>query len=167
MPGYSPFENRVVRLINEDYFSVTGRPGFAYRLKQSRWNTQFIDVLVDAMSRAHYLAIECKSIDPLKTKKFYFSAWTLNRKGKHQVETISDFIEKSQRFGILAAEIRKGRGPTPNHIFLLPWSHVNDLFVQGAVGIDPAKLPGEYPQLQKVDGVLNLETCLSQLRQFP
>jgi len=164
MAGYSPFESRIVRLINDDFFSATGQPGLAFRLKQSRWNTQLIDVLVDSGSRAHYLAIECKSIDPKKTRKFYFSAW--DRKGRHQVETISEFVDKSQRFGIMAAEIRQGRGPIPNQIFLIPWQHVDDAYQGGKVGIDPNDLPDKYPQLKKIKGTLNLESCLSLLRQF-
>jgi hypothetical protein len=166
MAGYSPFEGRVVKLINEDYFTPLSRPGFAYRLKQSRWNTQFIDVLVDSRSPGFYLAIECKSIDPKKTKKFYFSSWQ-RISGRNQVETISDFVNKTQRFGIMAAEIRQGRGPFPNDIFLIPWSHVEYAFETGKKSIDPADLPGKYPQLKKeANGVLNLEKCLSDLRQF-
>jgi hypothetical protein len=165
MPGYSSFENRVVKLINDDYFTPTNRSGFAYRLKQSRWNTQFIDVLVDSGSRAFYLAIECKSINPKKTKKFYFSSW--ERTGKHQVETISEFVDRTQRFGIMAAEIRKGQGPTPNDIFLIPWSHVRNAYETGKKAINPNDLPTKYPQLKKdADGLLNLEKCLSDLRQF-
>lgn len=167
MPGSSPFEGKLVKLINDEYFKVRQRPGFAYRLKQSRWNTQFIDVLVDSSSKSLYLAIECKSIDPKKTKKFYFSAWTLGRKGKHQVETISEFVEKTQRFGIMAAEIRRGSGPIPNDIFLIPWSHVVYAFETGEKSIDPAKLPDKYPRLIKNhSGVLNLDECLQKLRKL-
>jgi hypothetical protein len=165
MAGYSPFEGRVVKLINEDYFSALQRPGFAYRLKQSRWNTQFIDVLVDSRSPGFYLAIECKSIDPKKTKKFYFSSWQ-RVSGKHQVDTISEFVDKTQRFGIMAAEIRKGRGPIPNDVFLIPWAHVRNAYETGKKAIDPAQLPGTYPRLKKVGGLLNLEECLAALIQF-
>jgi hypothetical protein len=165
MVGTSPFEAKTVRLINE-YFEQRQIPGIAFRLKQSRFYTQMVDVLVDSGNRAHYLAIECKSIDPKKTQKFYFSSWTTDKKGRHQIERIAEFVLKSQRFGILAAEIRHGTGGIPNDIYLIPWSHVASAFLNGEKAVDPAELPGAYPKLMKVDGVLNFESCILALRQF-
>jgi hypothetical protein len=163
MSGTSPSENRIVKLINE-YLSATEQPGLAYRLKQSRFYTQYIDVLVDSRNPDHYLAIEVKSINPTKTSKFYFSSWKRS-KGKHQITTITEFIEDTGRFGILAAEIKQGRGPKQNEFYLLPWSHVCGAFLEGEVAIDPKDLPGKYPQLKKdANGLLNLEKCLSDLR---
>jgi hypothetical protein len=163
--GTSPFEGKLVRLFNE-YFEQTNLHGFAFRLKQGRFSTQFIDVLVDSRSPGYYLAVEAKSIDPRKTAKYYFSSWQ-RVSGRNQVETISEFVNKTQRFGIMAAEIRQGRGPIPNDIFLIPWSHVEYAFETGKKAINPTDLPGKYPQLKKdVDGLLNLEKCLSDLRQF-
>ena len=66
----------------------------------------------------------------------------------------------------MAAEIRKGRGPIPNDVFLIPWSHVRNAYETGKKAIDPAELPGTYPRLKKVDGLLNLEECLAALMQF-
>ena len=67
----------------------------------------------------------------------------------------------------MAAEIRKGSGSVPNDIFLIPWTHVQYAYETGEKAIDPDDLPGTYPKLMKnADGVLNLEFCLSGLRQF-
>lgn len=165
MPGTSPFETKVVKLINE-YFERTQTPGLAYRLKQSHFYTQYVDVLVDAASKAHYMAIECKSINPTKTRKFYFSSWTTDKKGNHQIDRISEFCRKSQRYGVLAVEIRSGSGGVPNEIYLIPWFHVQYMFDENVKAIDPDVLEGKYPRLVKENGVLNFEYCVHKLRQF-
>ena len=164
MAGTSPSENRLVKLINA-HLAATAQQGFAFRLKQSRFFTQFIDILVDSRDPQHYLAIESKSINPKKTAKFYYSSWKRSQ-GKHQIETITEFVEDTGRFGILAAEIKQGSGPKRNEIYLIPWSHVCASFLEGEVGIDPKDLPGKYPQLIENDGVLNLDECLRILRKF-
>jgi hypothetical protein len=164
MSGTSPFEAQLVNLIN-DYFAAVKSPGISYRLKEGHWATQFIDVLVDSKNHAHYLAIECKSISVNKTSKFYFSGWSVDKKGRHQVDRISDFIQKGQRFGILAAQLRQGKGQR-NEIYLIPWHHVKAAYDAGVKGIDPADLPGKYPKLEKVDGVLNWDYCIHCLRQL-
>ena len=166
MAGYSPFEAQVVTLIN-DYFLETKQPGIAFRLKQSHFYTQFIDILVDSKDHAHYLAIECKSISINKKypPKFYFSKWTIDKKGRHQIDRISEFIQKGQRFGILAAQLRQGKG-RPVENYLVPWTHVETAFKAGEKSIDPAVIKETYPKLEKIDGVLNLEYCISALRQF-
>jgi hypothetical protein len=66
----------------------------------------------------------------------------------------------------MAAEIRKGSGPIPNDVFLIPWSHVRNAYETGKKAIDPKDLPNTYPKLIKAGGILNLEGCLAKLRQF-
>ena len=63
------FEREITCRINR-LFAHRQVQGFAYRLKQSKCNTQYVDVLVDSLDPRYYLAIECRSISG---KKIYLS----------------------------------------------------------------------------------------------
>ncbi|HUK93052.1 MAG TPA: Holliday junction resolvase, partial [Methanomicrobiales archaeon] len=92
--------------------------GFAYRLKQSKWSTQYVDVLVDSLDPRYYCAIECKSIHG---KKLYFSQhFHVDKNHVHQVESISAFLSRTGRRGYLAIEFRFGSGKT-REAYLIPW----------------------------------------------
>jgi len=116
----SDFEREIAKCFNE-YFERVGAKGYAYRLKQSRFITQYVDVLSDSLDPRYYLAIECKS---LKGKKLYFTQhFHEDKNGIHQVDAISDFILKTGRRGFLAVEFRAGAGK-PKEAYLLPWNLV-------------------------------------------
>jgi Holliday junction resolvase len=120
----SDFERDIVHCFNTFLGERTTR-GFAYRLKQSKFNTQYVDVLVDSLDPRLYLAIECKSI---RGKKIYFSQHFHEDKNKvHQVDAISEFLEKTGRRGYLAVEFRAGPGK-PKEAYLLPWAEVRRLY---------------------------------------
>ncbi|HQD25983.1 MULTISPECIES: Holliday junction resolvase [Methanoculleus] len=114
------FELEVASCINR-FFAQRKMQGFAYRLKQSKFNTQYVDVLVDSLDPRYYLAIECKSISG---KKLYFSKhFHLDKNNVHQVDSITDFIRKTGRRGFLAVEFRFGAG-IPKEAYLMPWEQV-------------------------------------------
>jgi len=114
------YELDVVRCLNT-FFSGAATQGFAYRLKQAKFNSQYVDVLVDSLDPRYYLAIECKSI---KGKKIYFSQHFHNDKnGIHQIDSISSFLQKTGRRGYLSVEFRAGPG-RPKEAFLMPWDQV-------------------------------------------
>jgi hypothetical protein len=170
MPGSSPFEGRLVKLIN-DYFDATDSFGIAYRLKQSAFRGHYIDVIVDAINRAHYLAIECKSISPPHDleepyRKLYFSDFSVDKNGEHQITRIGKFLKKGGRFGILAIELRKGQGKGMNDIYFIPFHHVEAWYEGGVKAVDTSALEDNYPKLKKDKGVLNWEWVMSQLRQL-
>jgi Holliday junction resolvase len=122
------FERDVVHCLN-NFFSVRSLRGFAYRLKQSKFNTQYVDVLVDSLDPRYYLAIECKSI---RGKKLYFSQhFHLDRKDVHQVESISEFLERTGRRGFIAVEFRSGPGRA-KEAYLLPWDAVRHAYGESA-----------------------------------
>jgi Holliday junction resolvase len=122
----SDFERDIVHCFN-NFLSERTTRGFAYRLKQSKFNTQYVDVLVDSLDPRFYLAIECKSI---RGKKLYFSQHFHEDKHKvHQVDAISDFLEKTGRKGYLAVEFRSGPGKA-KEAYLLSWSDVRKLYGQ-------------------------------------
>ena len=119
----SSFERDIARCLN-DFFERNGARGYAYRLKQSKFSTQYVDVLSDSLDPRYYLAIECKS---LKSKKLYFTQhFHEDKDGVHQVDAISYFIQKTGRKGFLAVEFRAGAG-RPKEAYLLPWDIVIEI----------------------------------------
>jgi Holliday junction resolvase len=113
----SDFEREIVHCLNR-FFKTHHIQGFAYRLKQHKFTSQYVDVLVDSLNPSYYLSIECKSIID---KKLYFSQHFHSDKNKvHQVDAISDFLLKTGRIGFLAVEFRQGPGRA-SEAFLIPW----------------------------------------------
>ncbi len=113
----SDFEREIVHCLNR-FFAKNHIQGFAYRLKQHKFTSQYVDVLVDSLNPTYYLSIECKSIID---KKLYFSQhFHADRNNVHQVDAISDFLAHTGRVGYLAVEFRQGPGK-PNEAFLIPW----------------------------------------------
>lgn len=113
----SDFERDIARCLNE-FFERRGATGYAYRLKQSKFSTQYVDVLSDSLDPRYYLAIECKS---LKSNKLYFTQhFHEDKGGVHQIDAISEFLKKTGRRGFLAVEFRAGSGRA-REAYLLPW----------------------------------------------
>ena len=119
----SDFEREVVHCFNR-FFEARHIRGFAYRLKQHKFSTQYVDVLVDCINPSYYCAVECKSI---MDKKLYFSQhFHSDRKNVHQVDAIADFLNKTGRVGYLAVEFRsEGKH---NEAYLIPWNIVTEHF---------------------------------------
>ncbi len=118
------FEWEITHCINR-FFASRQIHGFAYRLKQSRYSSQYVDVLVDSLDPRYYLAIECKSI---AGKKIYFSQhFHSDRNDVHQIESISEFLMKTGRRGYLAVEFRFGAGRT-KEAYLMPWRQVVEYY---------------------------------------
>jgi Holliday junction resolvase len=132
----SDFEREIVHCFNR-FFEARHIRGFAYRLKQHKFSTQYVDVLVDCISPSYYCAVECKSI---MDKKLYFSQhFHADKKNVHQVDAISDFLSKTGRTGYLAVEFRPGAGK-PNEAFLIPWNVVVKHFGDNrGISIDDAR----------------------------
>ena len=116
----SDFEREIVHCMNR-FFKTRHIHGFAYRLKQHKFTSQYVDVLVDSLNPSYYLSIECKSIID---KKLYFSQHFHSDKNKvHQVDAISEFLVRTGRAGYLAVEFRQGPGKS-NEAYLIPWATV-------------------------------------------
>src|SRR5512147_1378112 len=132
----SDFEREIVHCLNR-YFRTHHIQGFAYRLKQSRFTSQFVDVLVDSLNPCYYLSIECKSIID---RKLYFSQHFHADKNKvHQVDAISEFLSRTGRIGYLAVEFRQGPGKA-SEAFLIPWPLVVAHFRENrGITIDDAR----------------------------
>lgn len=118
----SDFEREIVHCFNR-FFEERHIRGFAYRLKQHKFSTQYVDVLVDCLNPSYYCAIECKSI---MDRKLYFTQhFHADKKKVHQVDAISEFLTRTGRAGFLALEFRPGGGK-PNEAYLIPWAVVLD-----------------------------------------
>lgn len=139
------FEREMVICMNR-FFTENKKKGFAYRLKQSHFNTQYVDIIVDSLDPAYYMAIECKS---LNGKRLYFTSnFHKDKDGVHQVDNISGFVKYTGRSGYLAVEFR-GQGPK-NEAYLMPWNMVLEFFAkQPGIPIDEFR---NCIQLERVQG---------------
>src|SRR5512137_1493879 len=90
------FEWALTTALNS-FFEGEGVSAIAYRLKQSRFAAQLVDILVDSRIPEYYLAIECKSLDARKTRSLYFKQHFSNAAGGHQLARETDFITRSGR----------------------------------------------------------------------
>jgi Holliday junction resolvase len=133
----SDFEREIVHCLNH-FFKTHHIQGFAYRLKQSRYTNQSVDVLADSLSPDYNLSIECKSIID---KKLYFSQhFSSDKEGVHQVDAISAFLTETGRTGYLAVEFRQGPGKV-NEAFLIPWPVVVEHYsADKGITIDDARV---------------------------
>lgn len=138
------FERMLVNSLNA-YIEENGIKAISYRLKQHRFTPQFLDVLVDSLNPDLYLGIECKSISVDKgANALYFSQhFTVDKNGIHQIERISDYLNRSGRRGFLAVELRLGPGHG-REAYIIPWK----------------ELEKEYLNQ-------NLKLTLKEIRSFP
>ncbi|AKB42709.1 MAG: hypothetical protein RBR63_00770 [Methanosarcina vacuolata] len=118
------FEHMLVNSFNA-YIEENGIRAISYRLKQHRFTPQFLDVLVDSLNPDLYLGIECKSISVDKgANALYFSQhFTVDKNGLHQIERISNYLNKSGRRGFLAVELRLGPGHG-REAYMIPWNEL-------------------------------------------
>jgi hypothetical protein len=143
------FEWELVAAINR-FFETEWIRGVAYRLKQSRYTPQVVDLLVDSPISRYYMAIECKSLDARKAKTLYFTQHFSTASGVHQIERIDQFIESSGRRGVLAVELRRGPGK-PKTAHLVPWRRVMEGFRSESPGISVEEIEA-LPALDRRNG---------------
>ena len=126
------FERALVSALNS-FFKKDGIAAIAYRLKQSRFSAQLMDILVDSKNPEYYLAIECKSLDARKTRSLYFKQHFSLAAGAHQMTRETEFITRSGRQGILAVELRHGVGKART-AHLVPWGQIFQSYNAGKTG---------------------------------
>jgi hypothetical protein len=127
------FEWALTSALNS-FFAKEGVQAIAYRLKQSRFASQLVDILVDSKIPEYYLAIECKSLDARKARALYFKQHFSSAAGAHQLARETEFIIRSGRQGILAVELRHGVG-RPRTAHLVPWGQIFQSYEEGKTGI--------------------------------
>ncbi len=149
----SDFEWALVGALNS-FFLRENIAAIAYRLKQSRFAAQLVDILVDSRIPEYYLAIECKSVDARKTKSLYFKQHFSTAAGEHQLSRETDFIARSGRQGILAVELRRGPGQ-PRSAHLLPWGMAAQNYDDGKRGITLQEIEAN-PPLQRRGGAYEI-----------
>jgi hypothetical protein len=140
------FERELVNAFNS-FFDDEEIQGIAHRKKQHRFSSQLCDVLVDSEHDMFYLAIENKSVKEDATNKLYFSQHFSESDGGHQVARISDFLDRSGRTGLLAVEIKRGRG-RPREAYAVPWEVVRERFENGETGLHLDEIR-EFPQITR------------------
>ncbi|HJJ29837.1 MAG TPA: Holliday junction resolvase [Methanocorpusculum sp.] len=149
------FEREMVICMNR-YFTENKMKGFAYRLKQSHFNTQYVDIIVDSLNPTYYLAIECKSLNG--NRLYFTSNFHKDKEGVHQIDNISGFVRYTGRCGYLAVEFR-GQG-RKNEAYLMPWTKVLEFFeTSKGISIDEFR---KCTPLERSAGGYRLE-CLHPL----
>jgi Holliday junction resolvase len=138
------FERALVNSFNE-FFEEESIEGIAHRKKQHRFSSQLCDVLVDSPHEAFYLAIENKSVKTDSTNKLYFSQHFSQSNGGHQVERISDFIDRSGRKGFLAVEFKRGRGKA-RKAYMVPWKELRKVYRRDEAGMHLDDIRG-FPEI--------------------
>mgnify|MGYP002762946781 CR=1 FL=1 len=138
------FERALVNSFN-DFFEDEEIEGIAHRKKQHRFSSQLCDVLVDSPHETFYLAIENKSVKVDSTNKLYFSQHFSSSNGGHQVERISDFIDRSGRRGFLAVEYKRGRGKA-RKAYMVPWAELRKCYEDGESGMHLDDIRG-FPEI--------------------
>jgi len=156
-------EHELVRAL-EDYF-LENDNGIAWRDTQHIGSDQKLDIFVDLPeTRFTGLGIEHKAVKLDSTNKLYFSTHFSEKEMEdgetvHQVETISEFLDRSGRVGWLAIQVRRGRGK-PTDTYMLTWEFVKELYNdEDEAGID-LRLLDEWSETRTE--VLKLERENSQ-----
>ena len=147
------FEWALTHALNA-FFEKDGVAAIAYRLKQSPFSAQFMDILVDSKTPEYYLAIECKSLDARKTKSLYVGRYFSRAAGAHQLSRETEFITRSGRQGILAVELRRGAGK-PRTAHLVPWGQIYQSFSEGKSGLSLRDIEIN-PPLERERGVYKI-----------
>ena len=147
------FEWALTHALNA-FFEKDGVAAIAYRLKQSPFSAQFMDILVDSKTPEYYLAIECKSLDARKTKSLYFGRYFSRAAGAHQLSRETEFITRSGRQGILAVELRRGAGKART-AHLVPWGQIYQSFSEGKSGLSLRDIEIN-PPLERERGVYKI-----------
>lgn len=119
------FERAVVHAFN-DYFKENNVKGLAYRRKQSRYQSQVVDVLVDS-PEIGYHAIECKSKKLEYGDRLYFSSDFPVSDNGHQVPRTTEWTRLTGRKALLGLELKQGRGK-PRIGALYDWGAVDRMY---------------------------------------
>lgn len=138
------FERELVNAFNK-FFENETINGIAHRKKQHRFSSQLCDVLVDSKHEMFYLAIENKSVKTSSTNKLYFSQHFSVSDGGHQIERISDFLDRSGRKGFLAVELKRGRGRA-RKAYMVPWKVVREKYENDETGLHLDDIQ-EFPEI--------------------
>lgn len=139
------FESQVVKTLNT-FFSKAFINAFAYRFpKANRYSTQYCDVLVDSRDVRFFLAIECKSTE---ADVLYFSTFHVRKDGTHQLDTLRNFVERTERTGFIAIELK-------HKAYLVPLGYVYRKWRDGKKGLDIINIKTNGCPLQRY--VYNLQ----------
>lgn len=146
------FEWDLVKAFNA-FFKVQKITGKAYRLKQTMWISQILDIQCDSPDPRYYLGVECKSMNAQKYHKIYFSTYFSKSGGSHQLDRIKKFLEETGRKGYLAVELRLGAGKR-REAYLLDFNKVYDIYKSEVNGIGIEDIRKGIPLLRNGEGYI-------------
>lgn len=155
------FERELVKAFN-NFFSSSEIKGIAHRQKQHRFSSQLCDVLVDSPHEMFYLAIENKSVKVDSTNKLYFSQHFSVSDDGHQVDRITEFLQRSGRKGFLAVEFKRGRGRS-RKAYMVPWKMLLNYYNSDEAGIPLEKIK-EQPEVLRNSETYSIEEICTELQ---
>jgi len=141
--GGKSFERDMVRAFNV-YFLENGIDALAYRRWAPERSHQEFDLVCDSADIGFYLAIECKSVSEQSTKALYFKSHFSAPNGNHQLDRERDWLRRTGRIGLLAVEIRAGKGKQ-REAYMIPFMEVMDVYRAGATGLPLANVRHYIP----------------------
>lgn len=156
-------ESDVVNAFN-DFFDRKDLHGIAYRRKQSRFSSQFLDIIVNSADLPH-LAIEHKSFKTKSSNKLYFSQhFSKDTTGNqlesgHQIDRVEEFRKRSGMDVYLLVEVRRGAG-NPKRAFFLSWERLILLYRdwkddEGVAGFDIEWFEDKARELPRNEGEID------------
>ncbi len=152
-------ERELVKSFNA-FFEENKIRGISYRIKQHRFSSQFLDILVDSLDPDYYLGIECKSISTEKgAASLYFTQhFSRDKNGEHQIDRISRFLEKSGRKGLLIIELREGKGRA-REAYAIKWQAIEKRYREKKPGFKVEEIK-HFPKLLRVKGSYVIDKML-------
>lgn len=153
-------ENGLVSALNR-YYDENGLKGLAYRRKQHRFTSQFIDIMMDSAEEdIPDAAIEHKSFKTKSSNKLYFSQHFSSGteddflKSTHQVDRVEEFRHKTGYDVYLGVEVRRGPGKAIQ-LYMVPWRVVVERYNTWKDTGDCAGFTPEW--LESSDKVIQVE----------
>ncbi len=116
---------------------------------QSRFVTQYADILIDCGTTKKYIAIECKRV---QTNNFYFKRYF----HETQLQTLFDYFIRTGRSGFVSIKLKKT-------ISIIPWSAVLMMHLLGfseiPMSVIEANILTQTKFIDIIHGVDYLSNC--------
>lgn len=157
------FERDMVKAYNV-FFRERKIKGFAYRLKQYKYTSQLIDILVDSPFQEYYQAVECKSVKMTRGRcNINFGSYFSEGQLEHEYR----FIDLTGRRGVLAIELRhqpdsyiekrgiRGGLRGWKEAYLVPFEYVWDVYLSGAKSLSVDEIR-TFPNIKREKSLYRL-----------
>ena len=117
---------------------------------------------MDSCNPDLYLGIECKliSVEKGATALYFSQHYTVDKRGTHQIERISDYLNSTGRRGYLAVELRHGTGKTRT-AHLIPWDNVEKKYLTHNLKLTLDEIRS-YPEIKRAGALYLVSDILEK-----